>query len=93
LLDSLGSFTLARYKQLTGFMDNGGGWRIQFINGFYNLTHPLASPSPTAGDDGVASRIVQLATGADDGVGGDPGNCATAVRHCKFVYNKVSIIG
>jgi phospholipid/cholesterol/gamma-HCH transport system substrate-binding protein len=33
------------YDQLTGFMDNGGGWGIRFINGFYNLTHPLASPS------------------------------------------------
>jgi hypothetical protein len=43
LLGSLGSLTLARHKQLTGFMDNGGGWGIQFINGFYNLTHPLAS--------------------------------------------------
>jgi phospholipid/cholesterol/gamma-HCH transport system substrate-binding protein len=37
------------YKQLTGFMNNGGGWGIQFINGFYNLTHPLASPAVGAG--------------------------------------------
>jgi len=37
------------YKQLSDFMDNGGGWGIQFINGFYNLTHPLASPSLGAG--------------------------------------------
>jgi phospholipid/cholesterol/gamma-HCH transport system substrate-binding protein len=37
------------YNQLTGFMDNGGGWGIRFINGFYDLTHPLAAPSPSAG--------------------------------------------
>ena len=86
------------YKQLTGFMDNGGGWGIQFINGFYNLTHPLgasvARSGPAAGnDDGVAGRIVQLATGADHGVGGDSGNCGTAVQHCKFVHDKVTITG
>jgi len=37
------------YNQLTGFMDNGGGWGIRFINGFYNLTHPMASPSVGGG--------------------------------------------
>jgi phospholipid/cholesterol/gamma-HCH transport system substrate-binding protein len=37
------------YNQLTGFMGNGGGWGIRFINGFYDLTHPLASPVPGAG--------------------------------------------
>jgi phospholipid/cholesterol/gamma-HCH transport system substrate-binding protein len=37
------------YNRLTGFMDNGGGWGIRFINGFYDLTHPLASPSPSSG--------------------------------------------
>ena len=37
------------YNQLTGFMDNGGGWGLRFINGFYDLTHPFASPSPSAG--------------------------------------------
>jgi phospholipid/cholesterol/gamma-HCH transport system substrate-binding protein len=37
------------YDQLTGFMDNGGGWGIRFINGFYDLTHPLATPSPSGG--------------------------------------------
>jgi phospholipid/cholesterol/gamma-HCH transport system substrate-binding protein len=37
------------YNQLTGFMVNGGGWGIRFINGFYDLTHPLASPVAGAG--------------------------------------------
>ena len=37
------------YNQLTGFMDNGGGWGLRFINGFYDLTHPFASPAPGAG--------------------------------------------
>jgi ABC-type transporter Mla subunit MlaD len=37
------------YNQLTGFMDNGGGWGLRFINGFYDLTHPFASPLPGAG--------------------------------------------
>ncbi len=41
------------YNQLTGFMDNGGGWGIRFINGFYNLTHPFASPTPAAGGQSV----------------------------------------
>jgi hypothetical protein len=30
-------------------MGNGGGWGIRFINGFYDLTHPLASPVAGAG--------------------------------------------
>jgi phospholipid/cholesterol/gamma-HCH transport system substrate-binding protein len=34
------------YNQLTGFMGNGGGWGIRFINGFYDLTHLFASPTP-----------------------------------------------
>ncbi len=37
------------YNQLTGFMDNGGGWGLRFINGFYDLTHPFASPALGAG--------------------------------------------
>ena len=37
------------YNQLTGFMGSSGGWGIRFVNGFYNLTHPLASPVPGAG--------------------------------------------
>jgi phospholipid/cholesterol/gamma-HCH transport system substrate-binding protein len=47
------------YKQLTGFMDNGGGWGIQFINGFYNLTHPLGRPSPVAGPQPVMMTASQ----------------------------------
>ena len=37
------------YNQLTGFMDNSGGWGMRLVNGLYDLTHPLASPSPSAG--------------------------------------------
>lgn len=37
------------YNELTGFLDNGGGWGIRLVNGLYDLTHPLASPSPSAG--------------------------------------------
>jgi phospholipid/cholesterol/gamma-HCH transport system substrate-binding protein len=37
------------YNQLTGFMDNSGGWGIRLVNGLYDLTHPLASPSPSTG--------------------------------------------
>jgi phospholipid/cholesterol/gamma-HCH transport system substrate-binding protein len=36
------------YNQLSSFMNSSGGWGIRFINGFYNLTHPFASPSPSA---------------------------------------------
>jgi hypothetical protein len=42
--------------------------------------------------DGLASGIVQLATGADDDVGSDSGNCDTAAQHCKFFFNKVTTI-
>ncbi len=38
----------ALYNRLTGFMDNGGGWGIRLVNGLYDLTHPFASPSPSA---------------------------------------------
>ena len=41
------------YNQLTGFMDNGGGWGLRIINGFYDLTHPFASPAPGAGAQSV----------------------------------------
>jgi phospholipid/cholesterol/gamma-HCH transport system substrate-binding protein len=37
------------YNQLTGFMDNSGGWGIRLVNGLYDLTHPLASPLPSTG--------------------------------------------
>jgi phospholipid/cholesterol/gamma-HCH transport system substrate-binding protein len=37
------------YNRLTGFMDNSGGWGIRLVNGLYDLTHPLASPSPSTG--------------------------------------------
>ncbi len=37
------------YKRLTGFMDNSGGWGIRLVNGLYDLTHPLSSPSPSSG--------------------------------------------
>jgi phospholipid/cholesterol/gamma-HCH transport system substrate-binding protein len=37
------------YNQLSGFMDNGGGWGIRLISGLYDLTHPFASPSSSAG--------------------------------------------
>jgi len=49
------------YNQLTGFMDNGGGcgWGARFINGFYNLTHPFASPSPGAGAQPVTITASQ----------------------------------
>lgn len=50
------------YKQLTGFMNNGGGWGIQFINGFYNLTHPLASPPA-----GVGAQPVMMMTSSQAG--------------------------
>jgi hypothetical protein len=47
-----------------------------------------------AGDaHGLASGIVQLATGADDDVGSDSGNCDTAAQHCKFFFNKVTTTG
>jgi phospholipid/cholesterol/gamma-HCH transport system substrate-binding protein len=49
------------YRQLAGFMQNGGGWGIRFINGFYNLTHPLASPSPAVG----AQPVMLTASQAD----------------------------
>ena len=39
----------ALYNQLTSFMNSSGGWGIRFINGFYDLTHPFASPSPVVG--------------------------------------------
>jgi len=39
----------ALYHRLTGFMDNSGGWGIRLVNGLYDLTHPLASPAPSAG--------------------------------------------
>jgi hypothetical protein len=42
---------------------------------------------------GLATGIVQLATGADHGVGSDSGNCDTAAQHCKFFFNKVTTIG
>jgi phospholipid/cholesterol/gamma-HCH transport system substrate-binding protein len=38
----------ALYNQLSSFMNSSGGWGIRFINGFYDLTHPFASPSPGA---------------------------------------------
>ncbi|HVN63242.1 MAG TPA: MlaD family protein [Candidatus Binataceae bacterium] len=34
------------YNQLTGFLDDGGGWGIRLVRGLYNLTHPFASPEP-----------------------------------------------
>ncbi len=37
------------YNQLTGFMDNSGGWGMRLVNGLYDLTHPMASPSPSTG--------------------------------------------
>ena len=47
------------YNQLAGFMVNGGGWGIRFINGFYDLTHPLASPAPGAGAQPVMLTLSQ----------------------------------
>jgi phospholipid/cholesterol/gamma-HCH transport system substrate-binding protein len=47
------------YNQLAGFMLNGGGWGIRFINGFYDLTHPLASPAPGAGAQPVMLTLSQ----------------------------------
>jgi phospholipid/cholesterol/gamma-HCH transport system substrate-binding protein len=43
------------YDQLTSFMDSSGGWGLRFVNGFYNLTHPFVSPSPS-----VAAQPVML---------------------------------
>ena len=75
-------------------MDNGGGWGIRFINGFYDLTHPLASSvaewrRATRDADGVASRRVQFATGADDNVRDSSGRRARA-GHCGFDFCKVT---
>jgi len=81
------------YNRLTGFMDNGGGWGLRFINGFYDLTHPFARPVAkcwrAAGDaDGVASGRVQRAAGHS--VSGDPRhNCAGAERR-EFIFIKVT---
>jgi phospholipid/cholesterol/gamma-HCH transport system substrate-binding protein len=49
----------ALYNQLAGFMNNGGGWGIRFINGLYDLTHPFASPSPGAGAQPVMMTASQ----------------------------------
>jgi len=64
----------ALYNQLTSFMDNGGGWGIRFINGFYNLTHPLASPSP-----GNIAQPVMLTTSQAGACIGQPASATTAV--------------
>jgi phospholipid/cholesterol/gamma-HCH transport system substrate-binding protein len=64
----------ALYNQLTSFMDNGGGWGIRFINGFYNLTHPLASPSP-----GNVAQPVMLTTSQAGACIGQPASTTTAV--------------
>ena len=54
----------------------------------------LAKSEADWGDaDGVASWNVQLATGADDDIRGDSGNCGTAFQHCKFFSNKVTTVG
>jgi phospholipid/cholesterol/gamma-HCH transport system substrate-binding protein len=49
------------YNQLSSFLNSSGGWGIRFINGFYNLTHPFASPSPSAG----AQPVMLTASPAD----------------------------
>ncbi|HSY78996.1 MAG TPA: MlaD family protein [Verrucomicrobiae bacterium] len=64
----------ALYNQLTSFMDNGGGWGIRFINGFYNLTHPLASLSPAN-----ISQPVMLTTSQAGACIGQPASATTAV--------------
>ena len=64
----------ALYNQLTSFMDNGGGWGIRFINGFYNLTHPPASPSPAN-----ISQPVMLTTSQAGACIGQPASATTAV--------------
>ncbi len=64
----------ALYNQLTSFMDNGGGWGIRFINGFYNLTHPLASPSPAN-----VAQPVMLTTSQAGACIGQPASTTTAV--------------
>jgi phospholipid/cholesterol/gamma-HCH transport system substrate-binding protein len=64
----------ALYNQLTSFMDNGGGWGIRFINGFYNLTHPLASPSP-----GNVAQPVMLTTSQAGACIEQPASTTTAV--------------
>ena len=55
-------------------MDNSGGWGIRFINGFYNLTHPLASPSPAN-----VAQPVMLTTSQAGACIGQPASATAAV--------------
>jgi phospholipid/cholesterol/gamma-HCH transport system substrate-binding protein len=53
------------YNQLSSFMNSSGGWGIRFINGFYNLTHPFASPSPSAAAQPVMLTASQAGACSD----------------------------
>jgi phospholipid/cholesterol/gamma-HCH transport system substrate-binding protein len=33
------------YREVTGFLADGGGWALRMSRGLYNLTHPFAPPS------------------------------------------------
>lgn len=60
----------ALYTQLTGFIADGGGWGIRLVRGFYNLTHPFASPEPANGAQPVMITAGQGATCPAPAAGG-----------------------
>jgi phospholipid/cholesterol/gamma-HCH transport system substrate-binding protein len=40
----------AMYRQMTGFLADGGGWALRMSRGLYDLTHPFAPPSAEMGE-------------------------------------------
>jgi phospholipid/cholesterol/gamma-HCH transport system substrate-binding protein len=38
------------YRQMTGFLADGGGWALRMSRGLYDLTHPFAPPASELGE-------------------------------------------
>lgn len=62
------------YNQLTGFLDDGGGWGIRTVRGLYDLTHPFASPEPA-----TASQPAMIAPAQGPACPADPQSLSPAI--------------